>query len=107
MLNHFYELTDHSCVGSVMCPECPTKDGRGLFCWLNTEKQPRGRPRPSWNNDYISDVACPVLLGCQQNYLKLEIAVDREVFQVLLLPSDLPRGKADTKMIEMNSICLI
>jgi len=37
-----------------------------------------------------------------------EIAVDREVFQVLeLLPSDYPRGKAGMKMIEMNNICLI
>jgi len=38
-----------------------------------------------------------------------EIAVDREVFQVLLglLPSDLPRGKAGMKMIEMNNIPLI
>jgi len=38
-----------------------------------------------------------------------EIAVDLEVFQVLLglLPSDLSRGKAGMKMIEMNNICLI
>ena len=38
-----------------------------------------------------------------------EIAVDCEVFQVLLelLPSDFPRGKAGMKIIEMNNICLL
>jgi len=38
MLNHFSELIDHSYVGSVMCPECLTKDWRGKFCWLSHGK---------------------------------------------------------------------
>jgi len=50
------------------------------------EKRFRGHPRPSWS-DYISDLAWS-RLGVEPAELS-EIAVDREVFQVLLglLPS--------------------
>jgi len=30
MSNHFTEMRDHSYVGWVMCPECSTKDWRGM-----------------------------------------------------------------------------
>jgi len=46
-----------------------------------TEKRFRGHPRPRWS-DYISDLAWS-RLGVEPAELS-EIAVDREVFQVLL-----------------------
>jgi len=63
-----------------MYPECPTEDWWGKPCWLN--------PRDSnpdvvqgWSN-CISDLAYS-RRGVKQAELS-EIAVDREVFQVLL-----------------------
>jgi len=35
MSSDFSEMRDHSYVGWVMCPECPTKDWRGMSCWLH------------------------------------------------------------------------
>jgi len=67
-----------------MCPECPGKD------WLvktfglpskPTGKRPRGRPRDRWH-EYISDLAWS-RLGVEPVEL-LEVAVDCEVFRVLL-----------------------
>jgi len=56
----------------------------------HTGKRPRDRPRPSWS-DYISDLAWPGRLVVEPAEIS-EIAVDREVFQVLLglPPSDPP-----------------
>jgi len=67
-----------------MCPECLGKEWRTKSFGLQsipTGKQPRGRPRTRWR-DYISDLAWS-RLGVEPAELP-EIAVDREVFRVLL-----------------------
>ena len=58
MLNHFSELTDRSYAGSIMCPECPTKDWRGNFCWLNTRKS-----GPEVVQSLLGVTTTPTLLG--------------------------------------------
>ena len=77
---------------------------RQVLLAKHTGKRPRDRPRPSWS-DYISDLAWSRL--DVEPAKPSEIAIGREVYQVLLglLPSsDLPRGKAGMKMNEMNNI---
>ena len=52
------ELREHRCIGSAMCPECPTKDWRGKSSWTELSEIPVDRevfhvllrlqhPRPS------------------------------------------------------------
>jgi len=68
-------------------PECPTKDWRGNFCWLNPRKSgSEVVQRPRWS-DFISNLA-----GSRRGVEPAEpseIAVGRETLQVLLglLPS--------------------
>jgi len=77
----------------------PGKNGKQALraTVYTTGKRPRGRPRTRWR-DYTSDLAWS-RLGVDPAELS-EIAVDREVFRVLLglLLRDSPQGKAGTKM---------
>jgi len=80
---------------------------RQVLLAKSTGKQPTGRPKPRWSN-CISDLAWSHL-GVEPAELS-EIAVDCEVFQVLLdpiCPVTLPRRKASMRMNEMNDIYLI
>jgi len=94
MSSHFFESRGTSYMSSAMCPECLSKEWRSKSFGLQstpTRKQPRGCPR--WR-DYIFDLAWS---GLDVDPAELcEIAVDREVFRVLLglLPPRLtPKGK--------------
>jgi len=90
MWKHFPSvLREHRYVGSAMCPECPTKVWRGKVNCLN--------PRKS-GSDVIQGLGGVTTsdrvwsrLGVEPEALS-EIAVDRDVFQVLLglLPRDPP-----------------
>ena len=90
MWKHFpFVLREHRYVGSAMCPECPTKIWRGKVNCLN--------PRKS-GSDVIQGLGGVTTsdrvwsrLGVEPEALS-EIAVDRDVFQVLLglLPRDPP-----------------
>jgi len=67
------------------CPECSRKEWRTNSFWLQstpTGKPPKVRPRTGWN-DYITDLAW-YRLGEEPTELP-EIAIDREVFRVLLM----------------------
>jgi len=67
-----------------MYPECPRKEWRTKSFRLQptpTGKRPKVRPRTRWR-DYISGLAW-YRLGVERAELS-EIAVDREVFRVLL-----------------------
>ena len=87
MWNHFSSrLRKHRYIGSAMCPECSTKDWPGKSSWLNQRKigweviQGLGR---------VTTPLTLLRLGVEPEELS-EIAVDHEVFQVLLglLPRD-------------------
>ena len=78
--------TERAQISIYLCRPCvqnsPTKDWRGKSSWLNPRKKRfRGHPRPRCS-DYISDLAWS-RLGVEPAELS-EIAVDREVFYVLL-----------------------
>ena len=82
MSSLFSESRDPSYASSAMCPECLRKEWRSKSFRLQTTptgKRPRSRPR--WR-DYISDLAWS-RLRVQPAELT-EIAVDNEVFWVLL-----------------------
>jgi len=83
MLSHFSESRDDNYVSSAMCPG---RWARHVLLATPTGKRPRVNPRTRWS-DYISDLAWSCLT-MEPTELS-EIAVDREVFRVLiqLLPS--------------------
>ena len=92
-----------------MCPEFHYERlARQVQLAKPTEKRFRGHARPRCS-EYIFDLVWS-RLGVETAELS-EIAVDREVFQVLLglLPprATAPRGKADMKMNGMNNIYVI
>ena len=107
MLNHFSELTDHSYVASVMRPECPAKDWRCEFCWLNTRESGPEIVQGLVGVTTSPTLLGPVLLWSQQNYLKLLLTVRYSKSPYDCCPATLPRGKAGMKMNEMNNIFLI
>ena len=105
MSSHFSESRDPSYVSSAMCPECLRKEWRTKSFRLQstpTGKRPRGRPR--WR-DYISDLAWS-RLGMEPAELS-EIAVDREVFRVLLglLPPRLSPKEKRTRKWMNECVC--
>ena len=84
MSNHFFNSRDPTYVNSAMCPKCPKKEWRIKSFRLQsstTGKRPKVCPRSRWR-DYISDLA-RYRLDVEPAELS-EIAVDREVFRVLL-----------------------
>ena len=85
MSSHFPESRDTSYISSAMCPECPRKEWRTKPFGLQstpTGKRPRVRWCKSRWRDYIYDLTWS-RLGVEPAELS-EIAVDREVFRVLL-----------------------
>ena len=102
MSSHVSESRDPSYVSSAMYPECPRKEWRTKSFRLQptpTGKRPKVRPRTRWR-DYISGLAW-YRLGVERAELS-EIAVDREVFRVLLglLPPRLsPKEKRARKWV--------
>ena len=100
--SHFSESREPSYVSSAMCPECPAKDWRRKSFWLqstNTRDRPKVHPGTRWR-DYISDLAWSCL-GVEPVEVS-EIAVDREIFGVLLglLPPRLsPKEKQAPKWV--------
>ena len=80
---------------------------RQVLLAKSTGKQPRGCPKPRWNN-CISDLAWSHL-GVEPAELS-EIAVDCEVFKILLEPIcsvTLPRWKASMRMNDIYLILFI
>jgi len=75
MLNHFSELADNSYIGSLMCPECPTKEFRGKFCWLSTRESGPEIAQVLVGVTTSPTLLGPVLLWSQENYLKLLFTV--------------------------------
>ena len=85
MSSHFSESRDPSYVSSAMYPEFYKKEWRTNSFGLQSThagKRPRVRPRTRWR-DYISNLAWS-RLGVEPTELS-EIAVDREVFLVILV----------------------
>ena len=99
--SHFSESRDPSYVSLAMCPECPWKEWRTKSFGQQsrpTGKRPRGRPRTRWQ-DYISNLSWS-RLGVEPELS--EIAVDREVFRVLLgcgLRDSIPKEKRARKWV--------
>jgi len=75
MLNHFSELTGHNYVALVMYPECPTKDWRGKFCWVNTRESGPEIVQGLVGVTTSPTLLGPVLLWSQQKFLKLLLTV--------------------------------
>ena len=90
-------MTDHSYVDSVMCPECPTKDWRGKFCWLSPRESGPEVVQGLVGVTTSPTLLGPVLLWSLQNYVKLLLTVRYS-------KATLPKGKAGIKMNEMNNI---
>jgi len=67
-----------------------------------TLSRPRSWPSTRWR-DYISDLACPVVVWSQQNYLKLLKTVTYFESSHACCPATLPRWKTGVKHEWMNT----
>jgi len=75
MSNHFSESRDPTCIGSAMCPECPTKKRRGKSCWLIPRESDAKVVQVPIGVATFPTFLGPVLVWSQQNDLKLLLTV--------------------------------
>ena len=94
ILNHFSELTDNGYVGSAMWPECPTKDRRATFFWLNSQESSPEVVQGQVQVTTPPTLLGPVLVWSQQNFLKLLMAVRYSKSSWGCCPSDPPSRKS-------------